>query len=287
MATMLATLLLGCAPPVEHVTASVHDDPVNVATIEFTSASDLPAHVEYGPTADYGFSTPVDAGGVDHTIDVIGLLADTCYHYRVVLEDGDEDLSGEDHTFTTQPLPADLPLPTVEGTDRTGGNAIFTVQQAGAEMWAAAYALDGAGNVVWYDTVDGLVLGAHTSRDGRALNIQVSHPSQGDADGSAILTVPFNGGETTEIAVPFAHHDFVEMEDGSFVSIVSVIEDRDGEAVQGDALVRVDRDGNSEEIWNAFDTLPLEENEGWDLQPIDWTHANGMDWDPVHHLFAV
>jgi hypothetical protein len=67
-------------------------------------------HFEYGPTTGYGSSIPVPDGNVgsgtaDVTVlrHVLGLAADTVYHYRVVARNPLGTTAGPDRTLTTQP----------------------------------------------------------------------------------------------------------------------------------------------------------------------------------------
>ena len=70
------------------------------ATVMWGSCTDGDSTVEYGPTAAYGY-TEYDATSTDiHAIDLMGLAADTDYHYRV----STDGVVGVDHVFATAPV---------------------------------------------------------------------------------------------------------------------------------------------------------------------------------------
>src|SRR5436305_11088294 len=77
------------------------------------------AHVEYGPTAAYGTSTPAVDEGSDAATHVLsqaltGLSPSTTYHFRVVADYTGGSAAGNDATLTTPaapPPPVDDPPP--------------------------------------------------------------------------------------------------------------------------------------------------------------------------------
>jgi hypothetical protein len=77
------------------------------------NAPDAVAKFEYGPTADYGTDVTarpasVPETGATATAHITGLAPETTYHFRVVLTVGNDEVLGEDVTFTTaRPEPAD------------------------------------------------------------------------------------------------------------------------------------------------------------------------------------
>ncbi|TMD57383.1 MAG: DUF11 domain-containing protein, partial [Chloroflexi bacterium] len=82
------------------------------ATIEWNTDEGADSQVEYGTTAAYGSSTPLDPAFVmGHAITLGGLRQTTTYHYRVKSRDGWGKLAvGSDATFTTKATLPDLVL---------------------------------------------------------------------------------------------------------------------------------------------------------------------------------
>jgi uncharacterized repeat protein (TIGR01451 family) len=94
---------------------------------------------DYGPTIDYGTTTPPGAqltgGPVPVSAVVTGLTPDTTYHFRLRAETGDANIGG-DLTFHTLPAPSPGPNPTAAlgltntvspATATAGGNAVFSI----------------------------------------------------------------------------------------------------------------------------------------------------------------
>lgn len=276
----------GCAPSANDATLYLHDAPVTGATVAFDTLMPTQAYVEYGPTLAYGSSTPLSPETTEHEIAILGLHGDTTYHYRIVIEGAGEDIVGEDATFTTMPLPAELPTVEVDGGAASGaGYTLFPVS-GGDPMTSTVLIVDEAGEIVWYYTLDGMVLSARPSRDGAAVNFQVSRPGV-SGDDSAILRVALDGSEVRELTAHFAHHDFIELPDGTFLSIVTHNQQVGDTFIDGDSIIRTGFSTPTTTIWDAFESLPLVENDGWALSPADWTHANGLDYDEQHELIAL
>ncbi len=105
--TAAQTVVLDTTPPdVTLVTVS----PVTAtgATITFTTSEVGNARVEYGTTAGYGQSTPLDTDlALSHSVTLSGLTPNTLYHYRIITSDeiGNENIT-PDETFTTTTLGA-------------------------------------------------------------------------------------------------------------------------------------------------------------------------------------
>lgn len=64
------------------------------ATITIKADEEVNAYVEYGPTASYGFETPItEEFSQTHSISLSGLTSGTDYYYRVILEDFSQNIS--------------------------------------------------------------------------------------------------------------------------------------------------------------------------------------------------
>lgn len=104
----------------------------------YVSADGKEAHYffEWGPTEAYGETTPLPPGAVAGTetgfqtvppVQISGLLADTTYHYRLVVSDADAVVNGSDSTLTTAPAVTNLtadPASAIKG-DSAALNASF------------------------------------------------------------------------------------------------------------------------------------------------------------------
>jgi hypothetical protein len=102
----------------------------SAAVIEWTTSEPADARVEYGLTAAYGSSSPLDSTlDVQHAVSLWGLVPETLYHYRVHSADqlGNAAFSG-DRTFQTQETGDHTPpqISQVEVSGVTDSSALVT-----------------------------------------------------------------------------------------------------------------------------------------------------------------
>jgi hypothetical protein len=88
--------------------------------------------------------------------------------------------------------------------------------------------------------------------------------------------------------VPYLAHDFVELDDGSIVSLAYEFrEDPVLGGVEGNRLVKVLADGTvAGDVWSAWDCYDPNVNESIDLDH-GWIHANALDFDEATGRFLV
>ncbi|MEK7201281.1 MAG: fibronectin type III domain-containing protein [Patescibacteria group bacterium] len=104
------------------------------ATINFTTDIVGNARVEYGTTAGYGESTPLNATlSLNHSVVLSNLTPNTLYHYRVITSDdiGNETITS-DETFTTESIAGvdvDVTVPETvnSGTGQAGVDASVVI----------------------------------------------------------------------------------------------------------------------------------------------------------------
>jgi glucose/arabinose dehydrogenase len=107
-------------PPVISGVAVGQLAPTSV-TISWTTSEVADAQVEYGTTAAYGQSSPVNSSQTtSHAVGLAGLTASTSYHYRVKSKDAAGNVGvGGDASFTT-PAPPDTTPPVIAGVTAAG-----------------------------------------------------------------------------------------------------------------------------------------------------------------------
>ena len=100
------------------------DVTTNAATVTWTTSIPTSSWLDYGSSATYGTSLGQNGSNTSHTAILTGLTPGTTYHYRVrgITGDGD-NLTGDDHTFTTIALPQ---ITNVEASDVTYNAATIT-----------------------------------------------------------------------------------------------------------------------------------------------------------------
>ncbi len=106
-----------------------------------------------------------------------------------------------------------------------------------------------------------------------------------------MVLVSVDGLTRQEIPLPFAHHDLLPVPHARFAVLVGEQRIVNGEPVMGETLVEVLEDGSQRVVWNAFDWLTVEENDGWGAtaypEGADWLHANGLFYDEVEDVYYV
>ncbi|MFN8008608.1 MAG: fibronectin type III domain-containing protein, partial [Terriglobia bacterium] len=107
--TFTTTATPDTTPP---VISAIQVTNITTTTVDiiWTTDETSDTQVEYGPTAAYGSTTPLNsAQTTSHLQTVTGLIAETLYHYRVKSKDAAGNLATSgDLTFTTSSL---LPPP--------------------------------------------------------------------------------------------------------------------------------------------------------------------------------
>src|SRR5215467_11185395 len=124
-ATVTVSAVVSQPPVITSV--SVSNITTNSAAIAWQTSQPADSDVEYGTTADYGNSTPINSGLVtSHSVALAGLSSGTTYHYRVKSRNSSGVLGvSPDSSFaTTQPAgggggSTSVPLSYNAVTDRT------------------------------------------------------------------------------------------------------------------------------------------------------------------------
>ncbi len=133
------------------------------------------------------------------------------------------------------------------------------------------------GQTVWWETLTQRLL-THPRFDPEAGVIYGVEEAAG-------LVVAHLTGETERWPIPEVHHDTVHLGDGRYLVSVKDVRTVDDISIAGDVISIFDTvSGTTEIVWDAFDELPIVENDGWDFVgsdgTVDWTHLNGLTQDP-------
>jgi hypothetical protein len=188
-----------------------------------------------------------------------------------------------------------VPRLTVEG-DGFGAGYLVTTVAGGDGRDPMALALDGRGRVAWYAPLEPYLPVAPDSAATRSPTPWALRAVDGGVLlsltpwNAGLVVVPFEGGSVTQVALDGAHHDLELLPDGTLAYTRAVTREVDGEPVTGDQLVVRSRDGTTRQVWDAFGTLPVTRHDGWNGMPGvtgDWTHANGIGWNPSTGQWAV
>lgn len=282
----LALALAGCAGNADVlVGADVVFDPeiVTLAHVQVETAEAATVRVEWGADTTYGSATPETAPGTAHDVPLLGLRAETTYHWRVVATVDGQEVAGPDATLTTGELPDDVPgfLLLDEADADTYGAWTLLTGQALATGVGFVVVLDDEAQVVWYRIHDGLLTWAE--HDGGGNLVYLIPGSEG-----SLVRTSLDGTRNVEHPAPEGHHAGARVPGIFGAYLASDLRAWEGEDVLGDAIVEVADDGAREVVWSAWDTLEVERHEGWDTEDAgDWTHANGLAYDPQDDAYYV
>lgn len=266
------------------VTAEVSRKIVTVVTVRWTTAEPSVGYVEFGPTKAFGSSTPVELSPtLEHSATLLGLTADTAYHYRAITSNGATRTTGDTATVTTGSLPLGLPSLTVSGT---GQDQLIVVPILGAEV--SIVIVNGKGQIVWYYTDDRQLdfYRARLSVDGKSLIYNAAKVSGTPTDASELVRVSLDGSQTSPIRVPYLAHDFVEHTDGTLAALALELRDHGGTELRGNKIVEVDLDGTQKTAWTTWDCFDPATITGDDLEQ-GWGFANALDYHADEDAYYV
>jgi hypothetical protein len=246
--------------------------------------------VEYiGDEAD-SLATPATEQGLDHEITVAAMRAASDYEFTIHVDYDDGTTGVATVSFTTGQLPPSVAEFSVD--NYAGASEGYTFfGPAVKDMYSIA--VDADGNVVWYLEDLGV-----TEREA---DREVKPLGNGDfllLKQGAVRVVDLAGNILVDIDGRdldlHLHHDLVPLPDGGYLGIAA--DDREmyidgvgSVSVRGDSVLQLDSDGGLLWQWSAFDHLdttrfpgPLSLGQTMDHQAVDWTHANGIqynEWD--------
>jgi hypothetical protein len=267
-----------------NVTAEVADKVATVVKVGWTTATPSTGYVEYGPTAALGLRTPAETTATtSHAAILLGLTANTVYHYRAVTMDGSAPVAGDAVTIRTGNLPLGLPILTTTGTGQSGFIVVPVVGMA-----VAVVILNGNGDIVWYHKDDRKLdfYRARLARDGKSVLYNAAKISGDPSPDSAIVRVALDGTEVSSVPIPFLAHDFVEHPDGTLGALAIEYRDFQGTAIAGNKIVEVAPDGTQRTVWTSWDCFDPAAITGDDLQQ-GWTFANALDYDAAANVYYV
>ncbi len=246
-----------------------------VVTVSFTADVQGALTVAFGVEGALDREAPVVSDGTSHTALLLGLPADTNVSYAVRVDGAD----GPTQTVLTGSLPAGVPA-----TTTTGPRDGFVLTSRTTDFGDWILMLNGEGQVVWYhaDTGGLSTFRARPSVDGSGIVYSRAIVAGGPSPDSALVRVSWDGETASEIAVPDLAHDFVEVADGTLVSLR--YETREG--IEGNDLVSVSATGEATQIWSAWDCWDPAIHIG-DDPDHGWTHANALDLDEATGLYLV
>lgn len=317
------------AKPAAITSATVGAHPVSAISAVLKVATDAPTTVSAKVTGPGGgFDIPADAASATHEIPVVGMRAESDYTIDVTATpNGGGKAATRTLTWTTGALPDDLPAVSVETLDKAKVQPGYTVFNAWT--WDAVpageappdagfvLAVDGEGQVVWYQRLGFQVLDVDTTRrgtflvtDGDALLQEFdllgtitrewgSHLATG-VPGKDLQGRKLGSDKTVPIDVDSSHHEVSELANGDVITLsTELIEinaadakrlcpDNPDTQVVGDVVVELSPDGKVVQRWPisaVYDPVKTPGPEmciqGPPIAPPNWfypDHGLTRDW---------
>ncbi len=283
--TPIVALLACRADP--GVVATLDPTITTVIHVTWTTADPTTDQVQFGVDPTYGTVTPLEATPTTtHSATLYGIPPETVCHFAV--QSG--ATTSADQTITTGRLPNGVPsfVTDTPVTDPNVGPFLLTSTVNLPADKSTVVILDLTGAPVWYGQAGAGVTSVRLRSDGGGVYFVTN--SIDDRGANAIVSMDFDG-TTTSVSVPEAHHDVIEGPDGGWVTFQTVYQVINGVNVAGDDLVEVAADGTTRVVWDAFQNLDVVENAGWNESQIagaaDWTHANGLVYDPSDDSYVI
>jgi len=271
-----------------------------MATVTWTVDLEDPDAVPDATYLEFGVDDAFDrtragrwvAGG-DFEADLLGLVPLEDHEIRAVaVLDGATAVS-ESITLTAGPALSGLPgLSTTgdeDGEDEDGGGYLLT---SILSIPSAAVVMDTRGNYLWWYEAEletEFVPRAHLSRSGDAVLVMTwdSAPDAPQGYAPRILEVGFDGEVRREVPVQGAHHDFVELPDGTLAVLVQDRRTEGAIELIGDSILEIAPDGTETVIWSTWDDLEPVYSPDLPEPTLDWTHANAIDYDEARDVYHV
>jgi len=245
--------------------------------------------VEFGLDPSCGMEAPATRGedGVFSAL-LLGMKPSREYHFRPVARVDGLLVRGEDQRLTTGPGPAELPdlSITVADPERSAGG--YTVLSL-LSFPAAAVIVDADGEYVWWQLMEVAELSLARAVPARDWQRMLYMSLMEDDDGSYshhVFRAALDGSREDTTAIVEAHHDFVELPDGTVTVIAHDQRVVDGVPVVGDRLVEYRPDGTEAEVWTLWDHFDYVEPVNPDAGTT-WSHSNALDYAEDEDVYRL
>lgn len=230
---------------------------------------------------------PVDpSGGGPWETFLYGMKPATEYELRAVVERDGERFESASYRVETGLPPAELPELALErATGADGFEGLLTTSVM--TMPPAALMLDEDGDIVWWFLPADMesVGRAYLARDGRSVLLQSTN--LWDDETYVLARVTLDGSGLEYLPTKNAHHDFVELPDGTITTLSYDPQHVDEILVPGDRLLERAPDGTTREVWNAWDDPQLEFSAAEAYMGRLWPHANALDYLEDEDAYVV
>jgi len=274
--------------------AELSDIVPTVARVTWEYEGAAGAYVEFGPDSSYGTVAPATLGEDDaYEAILMGMKALTEYHYRAVVDVGDETHTSSDRTIETGGLASGLPQLAVDeeytSPERNTEGFLLTTLSP-----TVAVILDADGDIVWWHRPETSESGTMNrllmSTDGESLlyHVYTTANNEGPSSDNRFAVRVDRMGEVLEtIPLPDSHHDIAWLPDGTIGVLNYDRKYIDYHEVDSDRLTEVAPDGTETELWTMWDIVDYDP----DLVPgemgLRWGHCNAVRYEEAEDAYYV
>lgn len=299
---MLAVLMgiagcggIGSPPPLE-LEIELSEAIPTVATARGSVAAGPPTEVQvtFGEASSEAVrrvtAIPDERG--EFEVVLLGMKPNREYSVAASVGREPDDESSDVVLVSTGGLPGDMPSVSLDNAhwdpERSDAGFLYTSLMPGAPL-----ILDGEGEVVWWHELDvdhmHIVSRLLPARDGRSLLYLVWTTRQHggvESDLRMLVRTSHDGAEVDTTPLPMAHHDFVELPDGSVAVIMYDPREIDGLLVAGDRIVEVAPDGSERTVWSVWDHVPWDPELSFEGGEV-WGHCNALRFDEDDDAYTL
>jgi len=298
----------GFVPDAFSIDVSISPSITTVLRVEWTLTLDelQDPYVTYSEDGVQLGAIDVQVDGDEFSGRIAGLQTQSVYEIRACVVNQGITYESSIETVRTGNLPSGFPSIEVkidarseDGTDdltKNSGGYLVTTLLAEA---ATPVIIDSDGEVVWWYEPDAemdKITRSWLSRDGNSVIMQAwstGDPEGPDAFVSRFVRVDLDGTVEQDFEVAGAHHDFLELPDGTLAFIGSEKRTIPGWPIPGvaDMIIEVDptSDGGKIQkvVWSAWDAWDFAVPDPSTENAADLTHANAIDYDPITNTYSL
>src|SRR5690606_21446657 len=194
-----------------NTTLSEYVPTVGIVTFSSDLAPVTGGYIEFGLDTNYGQQAPIDLTTDDHRTLLLGMTAETEYHYRIVARAGSAWCRSEDYVLTTGAVPDEVARPTlhVSASEKVAPGYLLTSAQAatrGKGFYFTIY--NHLGQPVWWyhSPIGNMLVRTKLSWDGKFIYGRDGNP--GARPGGQVVRISLDGAVEERLSVDTGHHDF-------------------------------------------------------------------------------
>jgi outer membrane protein assembly factor BamB len=284
---------------IKDIHIGLHNDNQLRVQIDVTTIKDAEVYVEYWPDSakDEKLATSTSKKGLQHSVVLTNILADTKYDFQVHTIRDDKKQDSKVYNFQSEKLApwlqeqfkAVCPMPQLLPANFSSGFMVLNKREAPG----LTYIVDAKGRLRWYNMVDGTgIKVTHFTKDKTIISI-LGKNDEPTSYGSEILEVNLNGDTVLHLKKGTAdfintiHHEVFKNDKRQIVTLyvekrpmdLSSVGGNAKDTVTGDGIIVFDSTGKKIWQWSVIDAFSPLKDPNILKDKKDWLHANSLCYD--------